>query len=224
MVLGDHCRVERFDPVASGSARHRSARVLIIDNYDSFTYNLVQLFLELGAAVDVVTHDAGTASELVSWEATHVVLSPGPGAPRDSGVCPDVARRVIARGDLPMLGVCLGHQAICQVMGARVRRADRAVHGKSSTIEHAGDSIFSGLPSGFRVGRYHSLIVEPTSLPPSLRAIATTSQGEIMAVRHTSRPVFGVQFHPESVLTEYGHVIAHNFLSARADLGQGSVS
>ncbi len=189
-------------------------RVLVVDNYDSFTFNLVQYLLELGAVVDVVRNDRAAAEDVVANGPSHVLLSPGPGRPRDSGVCQDLCRVLVERGDIPLLGVCLGHQTLCEVHGARVVRAGRIMHGKVSPVEHDGAGIFTGLPSPVPATRYHSLIVDPDSLPDTLRATAQTAEGELMAVRHVHAPAYGVQFHPESILSWGGHHLLANFLAA----------
>jgi anthranilate synthase/aminodeoxychorismate synthase-like glutamine amidotransferase len=185
--------------------------VLIIDNYDSFTYNLVQYFGELGAEVEVRRNDQVTVAEIES-QARHrrIVISPGPGTPREAGVSGEVIRRLAGR--LPILGVCLGHQAIGEAFGGRVVRGPAPVHGKPAIIHHDGRTIFSGVPQEFRAGRYHSLIVERAGLPDCLEVSATSPDGLIMALRHRQWPVEGVQFHPESVLTEHGKTLLQNFL------------
>ena len=190
--------------------------LLVIDNYDSFTYNLVQYLGELGAEVVVRRNDAVTVDEIGTLAPSGIVLSPGPCAPAQAGVTVDVIR---AWGDrIPMLGVCLGHQAIGEAYGGRVVRATRAVHGKTSRIDHDGSGMFAGLPSPLVVGRYHSLIVERASLPASLQVAATATDDptEIHALRHVSHPVWGVQFHPESVLTPNGKQLLRNFLDLLA--------
>ena len=190
--------------------------LLVIDNYDSFTYNLVQYLGELGAEVVVRRNDAVTVEEIGTLAPSGIVLSPGPCAPAQAGVTVDVIR---AWGDrIPMLGVCLGHQAIGEAYGGRVVRAARVVHGKTSRITHAGTELFSGLPSPLEVGRYHSLVVERESLPNSLEIVATATDDprEIHALRHTTHPVWGVQFHPESVLTPHGKQLLRNFLAQLA--------
>ena len=190
--------------------------LLVIDNYDSFTYNLVQYLGELGAEVVVRRNDAVTVEEIGALAPSGIVLSPGPCAPAQAGVTVDVIR---AWGDrIPMLGVCLGHQAIGEAYGGKVVRATRAVHGKTSRIDHDGTGMFAGLPSPLVVGRYHSLIVDRASLPASLRvaATATDDPSEIHALRHVSHPVWGVQFHPESVLTPNGKQLLRNFLDLLA--------
>ncbi|MFV8756431.1 anthranilate synthase component II [Nannocystaceae bacterium ST9] len=192
-------------------------RVLVIDNYDSFTFNLVQYLLELGANVDVYRNDVVVAKQVLADHPSHLLLSPGPGTPADSGVCQDLCRMVCdpARPTLPTLGVCLGHQTLCEVLGATVRRADRIMHGKLSPIVHAGEGLFAGLASPFDATRYHSLLVEEATLPAELIADARTPEGELMGVHHRSRPVFGVQFHPESILTQHGHALLGNFLRTK---------
>ena len=190
--------------------------ILVIDNYDSFTFNLVQYLGELGAEVVVRRNDAVTVEEIGALAPSGIVLSPGPCAPAQAGVTVDVIR---AWGDrIPMLGVCLGHQAIGEAYGGKVVRATRAVHGKTSRIDHDGTGMFAGLPSPLVVGRYHSLIVDRASLPASLQvaATATDDPSEIHALRHVSHPVWGVQFHPESVLTPNGKQLLRNFLDLLA--------
>jgi anthranilate synthase component II len=186
--------------------------LLVIDNYDSFTYNLVQYLGELGAEVEVRRNDAVTVAEVGNLAPDAIVLSPGPCAPAQAGVTVDVIRAWGSR--IPMLGVCLGHQAIGEAYGGRVVRASRAVHGKASRVSHDGTGLFAGLPTPLDVGRYHSLIVERESLPEMLRVTATAEDdpGEIHALRHVQHPVWGVQFHPESVLTPHGKRILRNFL------------
>ncbi len=195
----------------------RGPRVVMIDNYDSFTFNLVQYLLELGAVVDVIRNDAIEAQAVIELQPTHLVLSPGPGRPTDSGVCQALCRRVCEDAAIPTLGVCLGHQTLCEVWGATVRRADRIMHGKVSPIEHDGSGVMQGLPSPLTVTRYHSLIVEEATLPATLVPVARTAEGELMAVRHRERPVYGVQFHPESILSEHGHRLLASFLGVGAD-------
>jgi anthranilate synthase/aminodeoxychorismate synthase-like glutamine amidotransferase len=191
------------------------ARVLVVDNYDSFTFNLVQYLLELGAVVDVHRNDEIGVDEVLAAAPTHVLLSPGPGTPKDSGVCRALCRTLAESGRTPLLGVCLGHQTLCEVWGATVRRADRIMHGKTSPIAHDGSGVLRGLPSPFRATRYHSLVVEESTLPAALVAVAHTPEGELMAVRWRDKPLFGVQFHPESILTEHGHDLLANFLAER---------
>jgi anthranilate synthase/aminodeoxychorismate synthase-like glutamine amidotransferase len=185
-------------------------RILLIDNYDSFTYNLVQAFLMLGAEVDVHRNDAIAVPAALDQAHTHLVISPGPGTPRDAGVSMAMIRAFAGR--VPILGVCLGHQSLVEVFGGRVVRAARLMHGKVSPVEHDGKGVFSGMPQNFPAGRYHSLIAEPASVPAILEVTARTREGEIMGVRHRSLPIEGVQFHPESVLTPEGPVMMGNFL------------
>lgn len=189
------------------------ALVLMIDNYDSFTYNLVQYLSEIGAEVQVYRNDAVTLEEIARLNPSHIVLSPGPCTPNEAGICLDLIARFA--GEIPILGVCLGHQAIAQAFGGRVVRAARLMHGKTSPIHHDGRTIFRGIPSPFTATRYHSLIVAPEDLPPVLAVSAWTAEGEIMGLRHRELPVEGVQFHPESILTEYGKELLQNFLRLR---------
>jgi para-aminobenzoate synthetase component II len=184
------------------------ANVLLIDNYDSFTYNLAHLFGELGAEVVVRRNDEITIEEAEAMGPTHVVISPGPGRPEAAGVSEEIVRAFA--GHKPLLGVCLGHQAIVSVFGGEVGPARELVHGKATMVAHDGRGLFAGLPEDFLAGRYHSLAA--TSLPDSFEVSATTADGEVMAVRHRALPVDGVQFHPESVLTPVGRDIARNFL------------
>jgi anthranilate synthase/aminodeoxychorismate synthase-like glutamine amidotransferase len=185
-------------------------KVLLIDNYDSFTYNLVQAFLVLGAEVAVHRNDQLSVEEALTLGATHLVISPGPGTPRGAGV----SMRMIEAfaGRIPIFGVCLGHQSLVEVFGGRVVRAGRLMHGKVSPVTHDGLGLFSGMPQEFQAGRYHSLIAEPASMPAVLEVTARTAEGEIMGVRHRSLPIEGVQFHPESVLTPDGPILMGNFL------------
>jgi len=185
-------------------------KLLLIDNYDSFTYNLVQAFLVLGAEVDVHRNDMLSVEDALGLGATHLVISPGPGTPRDAGA----SMRMIEAfaGRIPIFGVCLGHQSLVEVFGGRVVRAPRLMHGKVSPVVHDGEGLFRGMPPEFQAGRYHSLIAEPDSLPPLLEVTARTAEGEIMGVRHRSLPIEGVQFHPESVLTPEGPTLMGNFL------------
>ena len=189
----------------------RQPRLLLIDNYDSFTYNLVQAFLVLGAEVSVYRNDALTPSEALSLAPTHLCISPGPGTPYDAGVSMDMIRAFA--GSIPVLGVCLGHQSIVEVFGGKVVRAARLMHGKTSLVRHDGSTLFAGLPQPCEVGRYHSLIAAPESLPEVLGVTARTDEGEIMAVRHRTLTVEGVQFHPESILTPAGPRLLENFLT-----------
>jgi para-aminobenzoate synthetase component 2 len=185
-------------------------RILLIDNYDSFTYNLVQAFAALGAEVIVHRNDMITVAEAREIAATHLVISPGPGRPEDAGV----SLQMIAAfaESLPILGVCLGHQCLVTHFGGNIVRAERLMHGKTSMAKHDGETIFEGLPQPFEVGRYHSLCAEHESLPAVLELSAQTERGEIMAVRHKELPLEGVQFHPESVLTPEGDRLMANFL------------
>jgi anthranilate synthase/aminodeoxychorismate synthase-like glutamine amidotransferase len=185
-------------------------RLLLIDNYDSFTYNLVQAFLILGAEVDVRRNDAVTVAEALASAPTHVCISPGPGTPYDAGVSMEMIRAFA--GTVPVFGVCLGHQSIVEVFGGKVVRAGRLMHGKTSTITHDGRGLFEGLPNPCEIGRYHSLIAQPESLPAHLQVTAQTAEGEIMGVRHRELRIEGVQFHPESVLTPDGPRLMQNFL------------
>jgi anthranilate synthase/aminodeoxychorismate synthase-like glutamine amidotransferase len=186
--------------------------IAIIDNYDSFTYNLVQYLGELGAEIRVYRNDAVTVDELRQSRPSHIVISPGPGNPDDAGI----SNQVIAElgSEIPVLGVCLGHQCIGSVFGGQVVRAERLLHGKTSPIYHYGDGLFQGVPSPFEATRYHSLIVA-NDLPADLEMTAFTRQGELMGLRHRRFPVYGVQFHPESILTAAGKQILQNFLSIR---------
>ncbi len=182
--------------------------LLLIDNYDSFTYNLAHLFGELGAEVTVRRNDEITVAEAERLAPSHLVISPGPGRPEDAGVSEAVVRALAGR--VPVLGVCLGHQAIVSVFGGDVGQARALVHGKATSVSHDGRGIFTGLPAGFSAGRYHSLAA--TSVPDCLEISATAADGEVMAVRHRELAVDGVQFHPESVLTPDGSALARNFL------------
>jgi anthranilate synthase/aminodeoxychorismate synthase-like glutamine amidotransferase len=186
-------------------------KVLIVDNYDSFTYNLVQYLGELGATIDVVRNDQESIDELLAREPDRVVISPGPCTPNEAGVSMEAIER-FSRGGIPVLGVCLGHQALGQVFGGNVVRND-PTHGKTATVEHDGKTIFAGIDSPIEVARYHSLVVEPSSLPDALEVSATTGD-IIMALRHKELPAEGAQFHPESILTGEGKAILANFLGA----------
>jgi anthranilate synthase/aminodeoxychorismate synthase-like glutamine amidotransferase len=187
-----------------------SARLLLIDNYDSFTYNLVQGFLVLGADVRVYRNDAITVEQAQELEPTHLCISPGPGTPAQAGVSMAMIRAFA--GHVPVFGVCLGHQSIVEVFGGHVVRASRLMHGKTSPIEHDEQGLFVDVPQGCEVGRYHSLIAEPETMPANLAVTARTAEGEIMGVRHTDYMLEGVQFHPESVLTPDGPLMMRNFL------------
>jgi anthranilate synthase component 2 len=184
--------------------------LLLIDNYDSFTYNLAQYFGELVADVHVYRNDATTVEQIAIWQPTHLVVSPGPCTPNEAGISVAAIRRYA--GQIPILGVCLGHQAIGQAFGGRIVRAQRVMHGKVSAVTHDGRGVFAGLPSPFAVTRYHSLAIERASLPACLEVSAASEDGEIMGVRHREFRVEGVQFHPEAILTEHGHALLANFL------------
>ncbi len=184
--------------------------ILVIDNYDSFTYNLVHYLAELGAEMEVRRNDTLTAAEALALKPRAVLLSPGPCSPNEAGVCLDLI--AAAPADLPILGVCLGHQAIGQAFGGQVIRAKALMHGKTSQVTHDGTGLFEGLPSPFTAARYHSLAVPADSLPDVLVPTAWTEDGEIMGLAHRSRPIHGVQFHPESYATEHGHRLLANFL------------
>ena len=189
-----------------------STRLLLIDNYDSFTYNLVQAFMVLGAEVIVHRNDALTVDAALALAPTHLCISPGPGTPQQAGVSIEMIRAFAGR--VPIFGVCLGHQSITVAFGGRVLRAPRLMHGKTSPIEHDGRGVYAGVPSPCEVGRYHSLISEGASLPAELVVTARTAEGEIMGLRHTQLNIEGVQFHPESVLTPQGPAMMKNFLSS----------
>lgn len=197
-----------------------SARLLLIDNYDSFTYNLVQAFMVLGAEVIVHRNDALTVAQARALEPTHLCISPGPGTPQQAGVSIEMIRAFAGR--IPVFGVCLGHQSITEAFGGRVSRAPRLMHGKTSPIEHDGRGVFAGVPSPCEVGRYHSLISESASLPKELIVTARTAEGEIMGLRHAQLDVEGVQFHPESVLTPQGPAMMKNFLDSGGVKGERS--
>jgi anthranilate synthase/aminodeoxychorismate synthase-like glutamine amidotransferase len=182
--------------------------ILLVDNYDSFTYNLAHLFGELGCEVEVRRNDTLGADEAENLAPSQLVVSPGPGRPADAGATVEIVRRLCER--VPTLGVCLGHQAIVEVFGGEIGPAKRLVHGQASPVSHDGRGIFAGLPQEFEAGRYHSLAA--TSVPEALEVSATCAEGEVMAVRHRELPVDGVQFHPESVLTPLGRELAKNFL------------
>jgi anthranilate synthase/aminodeoxychorismate synthase-like glutamine amidotransferase len=185
-------------------------RLLLIDNYDSFTYNLVQAFLVLGAEVDVHRNDEISVEQALKLEHTHLCISPGPGTPYDAGVSMDMIRAFAGR--LPVLGVCLGHQSIVEVFGGKVVRAGRLMHGKTSRVHHDGRTLFEGLPQDCEIGRYHSLIADPAKMPQELEISARTAEGEIMGARHRQLVVEGVQFHPESILSPDGPQLMGNFL------------
>ncbi|MEO1724346.1 MAG: aminodeoxychorismate/anthranilate synthase component II [Pseudomonadota bacterium] len=185
--------------------------ILLIDNYDSFTFNLVHYLGVLGAEVRVERNDALSVAEALASGPRAIVLSPGPGTPDQSGVCVDLIAE--APADLPILGVCLGHQAIGQCYGAKVARCHEVLHGKLSTVTHSGTGLFAGLPQGFLATRYHSLTVAPESVPESLEVTARSQSGVVMGLAHRTRPVHGVQFHPESIASEHGHAMLANFLA-----------
>lgn len=188
-------------------------RILVIDNYDSFVFNLVQYLGQLGVEVDVRRNDEVTPDEARAYDG--ILLSPGPGTPQDAGVCMDVVRE--CAGEVPILGVCLGHQAIAAVYGGVIERAPELLHGKTSQVEHQGEGVLTGLPQPFTATRYHSLAVRPDSVPDVLEVTGTTESGVVMALRHRDLPVEGVQFHPESVLTESGHALLANWLVSCGD-------
>ncbi|MBP5394808.1 MAG: aminodeoxychorismate/anthranilate synthase component II [Candidatus Methanomethylophilaceae archaeon] len=190
--------------------------ILLIDNYDSFSYNLYQMIGSMDPDIKVVRNDAVTVEDIDSIHPDAIVLSPGPGRPEDAGVCMDAIRQL--GGRYPILGVCLGHQAICATYGATVTYARELMHGKQSRITIKDDPIFDGVPDGTEVARYHSLAADPETIPSCLKVIAETEDGEIMAVRHESYPVYGVQFHPESVMTPEGARILGNFLKIAGDI------
>jgi anthranilate synthase component 2 len=189
-------------------------KLLMIDNYDSFTYNLVQYFGELGADVEVFRNDEIDVAGIADRRADVLVVSPGPCTPNEAGVSVEAIKHFAAK--LPILGVCLGHQAIGAAFGGKIIRAQQLMHGKTSVITTTREGVFSGLPEQFTVNRYHSLAIEKASCPKELKTTAWTDDGEIMGVRHTSLPIQGVQFHPESILTEHGHAMLKNFLEQAA--------
>ena len=197
------------------NARARSPMILLIDNYDSFTFNLVHHLGDLGAECEVVRNDAITPEEALARQPEAIVLSPGPCTPNEAGVCLDLIQA--AAGRVPLLGVCLGHQAIGQAFGGEVVRAPAPMHGKVSPVNHADEGVFAGLPTPFAAARYHSLVVRPETLPDTLQATARTEDGVIMGLQHRTLPIHGVQFHPESIASEHGHKLLQNFL----DLARG---
>ena len=184
--------------------------ILLIDNYDSFVYNLARYVRELGEVPLVRRHDAVTVDEIAALAPSHIIISPGPCTPNEAGISTEVVRQLGER--IPVLGVCLGHQCIGAAYGGEIVRAGRPMHGKPSRIHHQGHGLFAGLPSPFTATRYHSLVIAPASVPPDLRVTATSEDGEIMAVQHARNPVYGVQFHPESVLSEQGYRLLDHFL------------
>lgn len=189
--------------------------ILVIDNYDSFTYNLVQYLGELGEEVTVRRNDEIDLEGISALSPDHILISPGPCTPNEAGITLAVIERF--KGEIPIFGVCLGHQAIGQAFGGKVIRAERLMHGKTSPIHHQGASVFTGLPSPFTATRYHSLIVERETLPDCLEITAETTEGEIMGLRHKQYAVEGVQFHPESIITDHGHQILRNFLNRKVE-------
>jgi anthranilate synthase component 2 len=189
--------------------------ILLIDNYDSFTYNLFHYLGELGAEVKVVRNDEITADQALALKPEGIVLSPGPCTPNEAGICLDVIKQ--AAGRMPILGVCLGHQAIGQVYGGSVVRAPEPMHGKLSRVHHTGKSVFRGLNNDFLATRYHSLTIDPPSMPAALEITATSEDGVIQGVMHKTHPVHGVQFHPESIASENGHALLNNFLTIARD-------
>ncbi len=186
--------------------------ILVIDNYDSFTYNLVQYLGELAADVRVKRNDEISLREIEAMKPDHLMVSPGPCSPNEAGISCAVIERFAGR--IPLFGVCLGHQCLGQVYGGRVIRADRLMHGKTSPIHHRGEGLFKEMPNPFEATRYHSLIVERASVPDTVRITAETEEGEVMGLQHVSEPLYGVQFHPESILTEDGKKILANFLES----------
>jgi len=192
--------------------------ILLIDNYDSFTYNLFHYLGELGADVRVVRNDEISAAEALGMKPDGIVLSPGPCTPNEAGICLDVISR--ANGAMPILGVCLGHQAIGQIYGGKVVRAPEPMHGKLSRVHHTGKSVFRGLNNDFLATRYHSLTIDPPSMPGSLEVTATSEDGVIQGVMHKTHPVHGVQFHPESIASENGHALLANFLQIARDFAK----
>jgi anthranilate synthase component 2 len=192
--------------------------ILLIDNYDSFTYNLFHYLGELGAEVKVVRNDEISAADALGMKPEGIVLSPGPCTPNEAGICLEVIEQ--AAGKMPILGVCLGHQAIGQVYGGRIVRAPEPMHGKLSRVHHTGRSVFRGLNNDFLATRYHSLTIDPPSMPASLDVTATSEDGVIQGVMHKSHPVHGVQFHPESIASENGHALLNNFLQIARDFAK----
>ncbi len=190
----------------------QAKRILVVDNYDSFTWNLVHYLEEIGATTQVIRNDEISVAEALALKPDGIVLSPGPCTPNEAGICVELVQS--APADLPILGVCLGHQSIGAAEGSEIVTAQEIRHGKINQIRHENGPLFEGLPETYNVVRYHSLAIQPDELPDTLIADAFTEDGEIMAVRHKNRPVFGVQFHPESILTEHGHALLKNFLKA----------
>ncbi|MGG3874318.1 aminodeoxychorismate/anthranilate synthase component II [Brevibacillus laterosporus] len=188
--------------------------IIMIDNYDSFTYNLVQFVGELGEELRVFRNDKITLEEIENMNPDYLMISPGPCTPNEAGISMDVVRHFA--GKIPIFGVCLGHQSIGQVFGGKIVRADRLMHGKTSEVLHDGKTIFASIPSPFQAARYHSLVIQEESIPEELEITARTPEGEIMAIRHRELPIEGVQFHPESIITQYGKQMLKNFLTAYA--------
>jgi anthranilate synthase/aminodeoxychorismate synthase-like glutamine amidotransferase len=191
----------------------QTMRIVLIDNYDSFTYNLVQAFGQLGAQVEVLRNDSFKLADISRHEPTHIVISPGPCTPKESGLSNDVIRQFI--GVVPILGVCLGHQCLAHVFGGKVVRAKRLMHGKTSSIRHDGQTIFKGMPNPFKAMRYNSLLVSPKSVPDCFEVSARSEKGEVMAIRHKELAAEGVQFHPESFMTDNGLRLLRNFIAIR---------
>lgn len=185
-------------------------KIVVIDNYDSFTWNLVHYLEEIGVGTEVYRNDALSADEVMKLSPDGIVLSPGPCTPDEAGICMDIVRQAPAK--LPILGVCLGHQSIGQALGGKVITAKTIMHGKKSVVRHSGEFLFEGLPESFEIVRYHSLALSNQGLPDCFVVDSNTDDGEVMSVRHKTRPVFGVQFHPESIQTEHGHALLKNFL------------
>lgn len=196
--------------------------ILVVDNYDSFTYNLVQYLAQAGAVVQVHRNDALTVEAIAALAPEGILISPGPGTPDEAGVSLEVVAQLAGR--IPIFGVCLGHQTIAQAYGGRIVRAERLMHGRTSPVLHRGQGVFRALPSPFTATRYHSLLVERASLPDVLEVTAETEEGEIMGLRHRALDVEGVQFHPESFLTEHGHALIGNFLARLASGGRRSAA
>jgi anthranilate synthase component 2 len=193
--------------VGADSIRPHTSRTLIIDNYDSFTFNLYQLIGQISKEIEVVRNDKITLDEIAKMRPDYIIISPGPGKPRDAGICEALIKRFA--GEIPILGICLGHQAICEAFGGEITYAEKLMHGKQSEIFTTSDPIFGGVPQGFKAARYHSLAAK--NVPPPLEIIAKTQSGEIMAVKHKAAPLYGLQFHPESILTPEGQKILKNF-------------
>lgn len=184
--------------------------ILLIDNYDSFVYNLARYVRQLGEDTQVIRHDQLSLKQILALSFRAIILSPGPGRPEQAGILLELIQHLV--GKVPILGICLGHQAIAQAFGARIIHAHTPMHGKASDIEHSGEAIFETLPSPLTVGRYHSLVIDPTTLPKQFKVIATTHVGEVMAISHRFAPVIGLQFHPESILTDHGYQLIKHFL------------